>query len=147
MSTPYSTLFDSFLAKIEDVRYQNMTQLEAEDDMIKLLNSAIVSFEYPKVDVYDKDDVLKQFNQVLGVKEVEILANLMKLEWINRQMNSIYLLKQSLTNSDFKMTSQAHHLQSLIKLKNETENFINDLKTKYSYSKDHKANFYGLAGE
>jgi hypothetical protein len=146
MSTPYETLFDSFLSKIEDDLYTNI-QFDIESDMIKLLNSAIVQFQFPKVNILDKDDDLQQFNVDLSIYEIEILANLMKLEWTKRQINSTNLMKQMIGDKDFRLTSQANHLKVLLDLKNETEKEINSLITKYSYTSDRQSLYGGLSGE
>jgi hypothetical protein len=146
MSTPYETLFDSFLSKIEDDLYTNI-QFDIETDMIKLLKSAIVQFQFPKVNILDKDDDLQQFNVDLSIYEIEILANLMKLEWTKRQINSTNLMKQMIGDKDFRLTSQANHLKVLLDLKNETEKEINSLITKYSYTSDRQSLYGGLSGE
>ena len=149
MSTPYSVLFDSFSSKIEDPIYGNMTQLEAELDMVKLLNSAIIYFEYPKVNVFNKDDLNKIFAENLGIYEVEILALLMKTQWLKRQINSIYNIKQHMSDKDFRLTSQANHLNSLLELEKRTTEEINNVKIKYSYKNidTNKPDFSGLSGD
>jgi hypothetical protein len=146
MSTPYENLFDSFLSKIEDDLYTNI-QFDVEADLTKLLNTAIVQFDFPKVNIFDKDDTLQQFNVDLSVHEIEILANLMKLEWIKRQINSVSLLKQMVGDKDFRLTSQANHLKVLIDLKSETEKEINSLVTKYSYTNNRQSLYGGLSGD
>lgn len=146
MSTPYEKLFDSFLSKIEDDLYTSLS-IDVESDLTKLLNSAIVQFDFPKVDIFDKDDELLTFNVDLSIHEVEILANLMKLEWIKRQINSVGLLRQMLGDKDFRLTSQANHLKVLLDLKDETDKDINSLITKYSYASNRQSLYDGLSGD
>jgi|SRR5690606_9137518 len=148
MPTPYSNLFNSFLSKIEDDLYAQYTKEQLDSDLIDLLNSAIINFEYPKVDIYNKNDETQEFNEDLSIFEIEILANLMTLEWIKRQIKSIYVIKQAMTDSDFRITSQANHLKMLLELKKVTESDIDKLQNKYSYrTSNHQANFEGLAGD
>jgi hypothetical protein len=149
MPTPYSTVFKSFLGKIQDtINYMGMEDADIEADMILLMNSAMVSFEYPKVNIEDKNDESKIFNVDLGSYEVEIIANLMTLEWTKRQLKSIDLIKQKMTDKDFKITSQAAHLEALIKLKDMTEKDCEKLKNKYSYKTSYRVpNFSKLAGD
>jgi hypothetical protein len=146
MSTPYENVFDSFLSKIEDDFYTNI-QFDIEADLTKLLNTAIVQFDFPKVDILDKDDVMQQFNIDLSLHEIEILANFMKLEWIKRKINSASLLQQMIGDKDFRLTSQANHLKVLIDLKSETEKEINSLVTKYSYTNNRQSLYGGLSGD
>jgi hypothetical protein len=146
MTTPFEKVFNSFLSKIDDNLYSNF-EFDIESDLTKLLNSAIVQFDFPKVNIFDKDDDIQQFNVDLSLHEIEILANLMKLEWIKRQMNSVNLLKQMIGDKDFRLTSQANHLKVLIDLKMETEKEINSLVTKYSYTNDRQSLYGGLSGD
>ena len=146
MSTPFEKVFDSFLSKIEDDLYANL-EFDATADMTKLLNSAIVQFDFPKVDVFDKEDSFQQFNVDLSIHEIEIISNLMTLEWIKRKMKSVRLLEQMLGDKDFRLTSQANHLKVLIDLKNETEKEIQSLVTKYSYTNNRQSLYGGLSGD
>lgn len=146
MSTPFNKVFDSFLSKIEDALYNN-PEFNVEADLTKLLNGAIVQFDFPKVDIFDKDDITQQFNVDLSIHEIEILSNLMKLEWIKRQLNSVNLLKQLIGDKDFRLTSQANHLKVLIDLKLETEKEINTIMTKYSYTNNRQTLYGGLSGD
>jgi hypothetical protein len=147
MSTPYNNLFLSFLGKITDPFYSEATIMDAEADMIVLKNSAIIEFEYPREDIRDFDDEAKVFNQDLSLDTIEIFANLMKLKWIDRQVNNKNVIKQKFTDRDFKMTSQAEHLNQLLKLKQDTLDECERLKSKYSFVKNRKSNFSGLAGD
>jgi hypothetical protein len=146
MSTPYETIFDSFLSKIEDDLYTNL-DFDIESDMTKLMNSACIQFQFPKVNIFDKDDTMQQFNVDLSPYEIEIISNLMKLEWIKRKINSTRLLEQMIGDKDFRLTSQANHLKVLMDLKVETETEINSLVTKYSYTNDRQSLYGGLSGD
>jgi len=146
MSTSYEEVFDSYLSKIDDPIYTLLSQDDAEFDMLKLLNSAIVQFNYPKVDLRDKDDDFKQFNQTLGLDEIEILSSLMKLEKFKRDVNRYDNIRQKMQDKDFRISSQASHLEALIKLKREMQDECNEMQTKYSFRNDNGANFTGLSG-
>jgi hypothetical protein len=147
MSTPYTKVFDSFLSKIDDPLFAKLTTTEAEDDMTSLLNSAIVQFDFPRVSLVEKDDVTKIFTNDLSLNEIEILANLMKLEWIKREIHGVHLIQQQLSSKDFGLTSQANHLKILLELKVETEKDVQSLLTKYSYVSNRQSLYEGLAGD
>lgn len=148
MTTPYSDLFTSFSGKIEDPIFIEMGAVAAEQDMIILLNSAIIRFDYPKVDIFNKDDVLMIFNETLSIHEIEILAYLMKLQWISRQVDSIYNIKHSISDKDFRRTSQANHLLALLHLEKRTKSDVSDLITTYSYkdTSNNRPDYSGLSG-
>ena len=67
--------------------------------------------EIPKV-LVDKS----RFNVELTSEEINILALLMKQGWVQRQVTSIENTRMKYSGSDFKMTSQANHLQKLLSL-------------------------------
>ena len=60
------------------------------------------------------------FEAELTSEEVNILAILMKLGWVQRQVTSIENTRMKYSGPDFKMTSQANHLQKLLSLLTES---------------------------
>ena len=56
------------------------------------------------------------FASELTSEEINILALLMKQGWIQRQVASIEVTRMKYSGSDFKMTSQANHLATLLNL-------------------------------
>lgn len=61
------------------------------------------------------------FAATLTSEEVNILALLMKQAWIERQVASIENTRMKYSGPDFKMTSQANHLQKLLSLLSEAQ--------------------------
>lgn len=59
------------------------------------------------------------FNFELSSEEINILAILMMCAWVQRQVTSIENTRMKYSGSDFKMTSQANHLQKLLSLLSE----------------------------
>ena len=55
-----------------------------------------------------------QFNVELTSEEINILAIIMKQGWLQRQVTSIEHTRMKYSGPDFKMTSQANHLQKLL---------------------------------
>ena len=56
------------------------------------------------------------FNVELTSEEINILAILMKMGWVQRQVTSIENTRMKYSGPDFKMTSQANHLSKLLAL-------------------------------
>lgn len=56
------------------------------------------------------------FNDNLTSEEINILAILMMIGWVQRQVTSIENTRMKYTGADFKMTSQANHLSKLLAL-------------------------------
>ena len=61
------------------------------------------------------------FNAELTSEEINIIATLMMCNWVQRQVTSIENTRMKYSGSDFKMTSQANHLQKLITLLSECQ--------------------------
>ena len=59
------------------------------------------------------------FNFSLTSEEINIIAILMMQAWVQRQVTSIENTRMKYSGSDFKMTSQANHLQKLMSLLSE----------------------------
>ena len=61
------------------------------------------------------------FNDDLTSEEINILAILMMIGWVQRQVASIENTRMKYTGADFKMTSQANHLSKLLTLLTECQ--------------------------
>ena len=61
------------------------------------------------------------FGAELTPEEINILAILMMVNWVQRQVTSIEHTRMKYSGSDFKMTSQANHLQKLMSLLSECQ--------------------------
>lgn len=123
--TGYEVVFKPFLRRIRDPFFGEVSVELSEDEMVMILNSAILRFNYPKVDLKDKDDHLKIFNQDLGFDEIQILSIIMALEWLTPFLNDVDLLKDGMSSREYSRFSKSAHIVSLRKLQ---ENSKADLK-------------------
>lgn len=119
MATTFETIIDKFLGKITDDLYLEMTPEETIQDAKQFLLDAIPYFEFPRFALYDYSDELEQYNIELTAEEINILAILMKIAWLNRQIDSVEVTRMKYSGSDFKFTSQANHLSKLLQSKAE----------------------------
>ena len=112
-TTSFSLVYDSFLSKITDDMYLELTELDTFRMLEQLLLSAIEKFEFPRVNLNDYEylgisDVRTYngvesnnqdveaiiydggyFNCVLTHEEINILAVYMIVEWLSQQLASI----------------------------------------------------------
>lgn len=132
MATPYITVNTSFLDKVSDAYLITMTDEELGTQLLKFLNSAVPKFKKCKKDLSLRD--ASGFSKDLTDEEVEMLANLMVVEWLRPQVNHLELLKQALNSRDFQMNSQANHLKELQALRKDTQQEISRLLVDYSYN-------------
>ena len=134
MTTPYTAIYTSFLDKISDQYLASMVDEDLKTLLLKYLNNAVPKFHKCKNDLSQRTDENDGFVDNLTVEEIEILANLMVVEWLRPHVNNLELLKQALTPKDFKLTSQANHLKELQTLRRDTQAEISRLLVDYSYN-------------
>ncbi len=79
------------------------------------------------------------FKADLTTEEINILAILMMCAWVQRQVTSIENTRMKYSGSDFKMTSQANHLQKLLSLLSECQRQSHHMQRLY---KRRKTNYY-----
>lgn len=133
--TNYSEIFDMFLTKISDLDlFRNLNNTELESLMIKYLNLACANFDYCKKNLNKKEDSSQLFFISLDMKEIDILSDLMVLEWIKPYVFNRLNLSSFLGDKEFKIFSQANHTKSLLDLKKATEEEIERKKMKYSWN-------------
>jgi len=137
--TPFSNIYDSFLTKVTDDMYMELTRDDTYKLLQELLLSAIPKFEFPRHNLFDYElsyitvnvdgdsgvptDVYNvgYFNSILTLEEINILATYMIVEWIGQQLASIENVRMKYSGTDFKFTSQANHIQKLLTLKKDYE--------------------------
>lgn len=115
--TPYTKVYEAFLARILEDEWENWLVDEAMADWEQILHMAIPHFKFPRVSLEEVDG---GFSGDLGVEEIQILANFMKVEWLNRCIMTWENVKPLYVERDF---SQANLLDKLgAMLKNEQVN-------------------------
>ena len=145
MATPFSLVYDSFLSKITDDMFLELTELDTYRMLEELLLSSIEKFEFPKQNLHDYNVIQisdtgtyqgvdsngeeveaivydgGEFNIDLTHEEINILAVYMIVEWESQQLASIENTRMKYSGSDFKFTSQANHMQKILQMKKDYE--------------------------
>ena len=106
--------------------YEIKTEIVREDLVTK--NDFVIGLLWDDLSQNDPDPAVpdcvverSHFNVDLTSEEINILALLMKQGWVQRQVSSIENTRMKYSGSDFKMTSQANHLQKLLALLSEAQ--------------------------
>lgn len=144
-TTSFSVIYDSFLSKITDDMYMELTEIETANMLEFLLISAIPKFEFPRIDISNYElsaledegtySGIESDNQEvkafifsdgffgcsLTAEEVNILSTYMIVEWIGQQLASVENTRMKYSGSDFKFTSQANHMSKLLSIKKDYE--------------------------
>ena len=119
--TTFVEIYNTFLSKITDDMYMELTREETEAMLLELFENSLHWFEFPRVNIYDYEVILEEYNITLSKEEINIIATYMIVEWIGQQLASIENIRMKYSGSDFKFTSQANHMHKLTNLQKEYE--------------------------
>lgn len=108
--TPYDKVYAAFLARILEDEWENWLIEEAMADWHEILNMAVPHFKFPRVSLEQTEE---GFSGDLSTAEIQILANFMKVEWLNRCIMTWENVKPLYVERDF---SQANLLDKLQKM-------------------------------
>ena len=109
--TPYTKVYEAFLARILEDEWENWLLDEAMMDWRQILDMAIPHFKFPRVDLTQTDE---GFSGDLGVEEIQILANYMKVEWLNRCIMTWENVKPLYVERDFSQANLLDKLNAMI---------------------------------
>ena len=130
--TPYSTIYKAFLARILEDEWEHWLIEEAEADWREILEMAVPWFKFPRVDLSHNDE---GFSGDLGYEEVQIIANFMKVEWLNRCIMTWENIKPLYVERDF---SHANLLDKLQKTLESEKSKAQELESIYYRSRKGK---------
>jgi len=120
--------------------YNLAYEIKPEDEVLE--NETIIGILWD--DTMDADDLNRAplvmiekstFSADLNSEEINILAILMMIAWVQRQVTSIENTRMKYSGSDFKMTSQANHLQKLLGLLSECQRQSHHMQRLYKRRK------------
>jgi predicted component of type VI protein secretion system len=146
VGTPYSEIFDAYFVKVKDDLYTAMKPAELELELIKVMEAALPRFLYPKVNLDNRSNTSKTFDDTLTSAEIQIIATLMNVIWAESKCSDIEVARQLYRDHDFQLTSQASHLRALLALRLEVKKLAKRMMDDYSKVKDRKPDFSSLAG-
>ena len=127
--TSLDKIYEVFLGKIKEDDWDDMSQLELyENYWHDYLMSAIGFFKFPRIKL-DIDEETGNFVNDLTLNEIQILADYMKVEWLQANVLTWEKIKTDYGEKDF---SQANLLDKLDKT----------LKTTISRAERREKNYY-----
>lgn len=139
--TPYFKVYEAFLARILEDEWQDWLIEEAEADWRQILEAALPWFKFPRVSLEHDEN---GFIDDLSHQEIQIIANYMKCEWLNRCLLTWENVKPLYQERDF---SQANLIDKLDEaIKQERANAL-AMESIYYRSRDGKPfNYSSMAG-
>lgn len=110
--TAYTTIYNSFLDKVNDYDLADMTAELAQTSMRGWLNQAVVRFlESCKKDLTQTEE--GGFTENLDLMEIDILTEGMVEAWLKPIRNNLDLLRNALSTKDFTTFSPANLLDKV----------------------------------
>lgn len=128
--TAYDVIYERFLSKIESYELMDTIVEDVElarRDMNRYLDSAIANAIYIDSDLTDKDDEHEKFNYTLENFEIEVLALLMVVAYLEPKINSENLIYTTLGSKDYQNFSPANHLRQLRQMEEHVSTKAHDL--------------------
>ena len=135
--TPFSVIYDSFLNRVTDNMYMELTAVDTYKMLQSLLINGLSAFEFPRFDIYDYVEgyledggtydglesggresfaavwVGGYFNSELTQEEINIISLNMVIEWLGQQLATVENTRLKYSGADFKFSSQANHMAKL----------------------------------
>lgn len=105
--TPFNKVYTAFLSRILEDEWQQWMLEEAEQDWRQIMENAITWFKFPRVSLEHDDE---GFVSDLSQAEIQVIADFMKCEWLNRCIMTWENVKPLYEERDF---SQANLLDKL----------------------------------
>lgn len=105
--TPLIKVYEAFLSRILEDEWEQWMREEAEQDWRQILENAITWFKFPRVSLEHDDE---NFTDNLTQAEIQVIADFMKCEWLNRCIMTWENVKPLYEERDF---SQANLLDKL----------------------------------
>ena len=110
--TAYTTIYNSFLDKVNDYDLADMTAELAQTSMRGWLNQAVVRFlESCKKELTQTEE--GGFTEDLDLMEIDILTEGMVEAWLKPIRNNLDLLRNALSTKDFTTFSPANLLDKV----------------------------------
>lgn len=135
--TPYSTVFKSFLRKIEDKDLPLFDEYEQIEILTGYLNDALAFIELDgldiKNDLSDRDEDFQEFKADLLNCEIEVIAMYMVAAWYEPKINSLENTLMFIGSKDEKWDNQKSRLEMLMNVQQAKKLEARKYFVKYGY--------------
>lgn len=131
--TELSTIYDSFLSMISDYRFFKISPEALEDELFVYFKKARAKFYKCKKKLSISKDDNSLIEDELSDYEIEVITNLMLVEYMKPIIISSEIVKQSMSDKDFKVYSQANQLRELNLLYKMLRAEANKMINEYTY--------------
>lgn len=134
MATPYADIINAFLLKVKAYNLMELLIEDKEEIIMAYMTASCAKFyKKCKHDLRKKDELGEGFEDDLSIDEVDILAELMVVEWLSPQIYSDELLESRLNTKDFTEYSPAKLIEQIRFVYNESRKRVKYLVIQYTY--------------
>ena len=138
------TVYDAFLAKVGEDDWTRCYSKEDLEWFIKdwreFLNSAIPYFKFPRCSLEINEETQEFVDENISQDEIQVLSVYMKQEWLKRTIDTWENIKTQYDEADF---SQAHLLDTFLKLREAAKDEAKEIEAIYYRSRKKKPYKYG----
>lgn len=135
MTTPFQDVYDKFLSLIDDYELALFNDEDLDFLLINYLSRAVsLDFKQCTKDLSDYDNDLKQFNVEVTGEEQWIVANGMVLSWLEPKIKRERLLRDAISDRDYKESSHANQLKELMNLESATRSKLHSYIVSYTHN-------------
>lgn len=138
--TPFGKVYDAFLARILEDDWDSWLIEEAERDWFLIMEAALVWFKFPRISLEHNNE---GFYEKLGYEEIQVIANFMKCEWLNRCILTWENIKPLYVERDFSQANLLDKLQNKLEDERKTAKEVEAIY--YRSRKGKPFNFASLA--
>ena len=114
--TPFRKVNEAFLSRILEDEWQHWMLEEAEQDWYQIMVNALTWFKFPRTSLEINEE---GFINDLSNEEIQIIADFMKCEWLNRCIMTWENVKPLYEERDFSQANLLDKLDDLYKAQEE----------------------------
>lgn len=134
MATPYSLIIDSYLAKIEDFKMLNLPVDDTIEDAIEYMKVVCADFSPICLkNIMAYDDRVRQFSEDLSVREIDIIAKGMVVEWMRPIVYQSSAMMNVMNLKDASFFSPSKIMEQKMLAFEKAEKSYKNAKFDYSY--------------
>ena len=109
--TPFRKVNEAFLSRILEDEWQHWMLEEAEQDWYQIMINALTWFKFPRTSLEINEE---GFINDLSNEEIQIIADFMKCEWLNRCIMTWENVKPLYEERDFSQANLLDKLESAL---------------------------------
>lgn len=134
MATPYTNIYDKVTKTLQSYTFANLPQATFESFLDTWIDEACaVNFLDSNVDLLDRDEITKQFNETLSSREQWIIAYSVTLSWLSFMITDESALRDKIGDRDYQVHSPANLLGKLLDLHAVIKEKLEDAVEHYGY--------------